>query len=129
MLTTVAAAQSGTEGNAQVLDLAHPHLSQRIDEVHPAAFKFVRLIVAEVQNPNRIGLIFDVAFVPENGSRVHLGSFSLYPPDNPGSFIVSTRHLIHSPGAIEVSLHTATPVDPNTPLSVKMGAVTLAQGP
>lgn len=129
LLAANAVAQNAGEKDARVLDLAHPEFSQRIAEEHPAAFEFVRLIVAEVQNPQRIGLIFDVAFVPENGSRVHLGSFSLYPPDNPGAFIVSTRHLINSSGFIEVSLHTATSVDPGTPLSVQMGAITLARGP
>jgi hypothetical protein len=129
----VALAQAPTlhsvgESDSRVLDLAHPHFSQRIDEEHPAAFEFVRLIVAKVENPKRIGLIFEVAFIPDGGTRVPLGGFSLFPPDNPGSFIVSTRHLIHSPGSIEVSLHTATHVDPDTPLSIKMGTVTLAQG-
>ena len=123
------AAQSAGETDPRVRDLAHPHLSQRIDNDNPAAFDYVRLSVARVNNPKRVGLIFDVAFVDDGGSRVQLGGFSLYPPDNPGSFIVATRHLINSPGFVVVSLHTATAVEPGTPLSVKMGPITLAQGP
>ena len=126
-LAETPAAQSAGETDSRVLDLAHPHLSQRIDNDNPAAFDYVRLSVAQVNNPKRVGLIFDVVFVADGGSRVQLGGFSLYPPDNPGSFIVSTRHLINSPGLVVVSLHTATPVDPGTPLSVTMGPITLAQ--
>jgi len=128
-LAKTLAAQSAKETDSRVLDLAHPHLSQRIDNEDPAAFDYVRLSVAQVNNPKRVGLIFDVAFVADGGSRVQLGGFSLYPPDNPGSFIVSTRHLVNSAGFVVVSLHTATPVDPGTPLSIKMGPITLARGP
>jgi hypothetical protein len=113
---------------SRVLDLAHPHVSQRIDTDNPAAFDFIRVTVAQVDNPKRVGLIFDVAFTPDGGAPVQLGGFSLFPSDNPGSFIVSTRHLVNSPGFVVVSLHTATRVDPGTPLSVTMGTIGLARG-
>jgi len=115
------------EKSSRVLDLAHPHLSQRIDDDDPAGFDFVRVTVAQVNNPKRVGLIFDVAFAPDRGATVQLGGFSLFPSDNPGSFIVSTRHQVNSPGFVVVSLHTATRVDPGTPLSVTMGAIGLAR--
>ena len=120
--------QSAAEMSSRVLDLAHPQLSQRIDNANSAAFDFVRFTVAQVNNPKRVGLIFGVAFIPDGGARVQLGGFSLYPPDNPGSFIVSTRHRVNSPGFIVVSLHTATPVDSGTQLSVTMGPIRLTHG-
>ena len=122
------AAPSAVGSEPRVLDLAHPHFSERIATDQPATFDFVRLTVARVVNPKRIGLIFDVAFIADSGLKIRLGGFSLYPPDNPGSFLVSTRHLIDSPGFVVVSLHTATPVDPGTPLSITMGSVALAKG-
>jgi len=128
ILAETPTAPSAAEMSSRVLDLEHPQLSQRIDTANSAAFDFVRLTVAKVNNPKRVGLIFGVAFVPDGGIRVQLGGFSLYPPDNPGSFIVSTRHLVNSPGFVVVSLHTATPVDAGTPLSVTMGPIDLTRG-
>jgi hypothetical protein len=127
-LAVTPGAQGAAEINLRVLDLAHPHFSQRIDNADSATFEFVRLTVARVDNPTHVGLIFGVAFVPDGGTRVQLGGFSLYPPDNPGSFIVSTRHLIKSPGVVVVTLHTATPVESGVRLSVTMGAIGLAHG-
>ena len=120
--------QSTGEIGTQVLDLEHPYCSQRLEERDPGTFDFVRLIVAKVNNPKRVGLIFEVAFIPDGGKQVQLGGFSLYPPDRPGEFIVSTRHLINSSGVVVVTLHTAAAVDSGTALSVTMGAIGLAHG-
>ena len=120
--------QSAAEMGSRVLDLGHPSLSQRIDSADGAKFDFVRLTVSQVNNPRRVGLIFGVAFIPDGGSPAQLGGFSLYPPDKPGAFIVSTRHLINSAGVVVVTLNTATHVDPGTPLSVTMGAIEFVHG-
>ena len=120
--------QSAAEMGSRVLDLGHPSLSQRIDNNDFATFEFVRLTVTQVNNPKRVGLILGVAFEPDGGARAQLGGFSLYPPDKPGTFIVSTRHQVNSAGIVIVSLHTAAEVDPKTPLSVTMGAIELAHG-
>ena len=128
LVTGNSTAQSATDTGSRVLDLEHPQLSQRIDDANPDTFDFVRLTVAQVNNPKHVGLIFGVEFIPDGGTRTNLGGFSLYPPDNPGVFIVSTHHLVKSAGLVVVTLHTATPVDSGTPLSVRMGAIGLAHG-
>ena len=125
-LLGVWSAQSTAETGSRVLDLEHPQLSQRIDNTDSATFEFVRITVAGVTNPKRVGLLFVVAFIPDGGTGVQLGGFSLFPPDNPGAFIVSTRHLIHSAGVVVVTMHTATPVESGTSLLVTMGAIRLA---
>ena len=119
---------SAPSAGERVLDLAHPKISERIETDHASAFDFVRLTVAQVDNPKRVGLSFDVAFIGDRGTQVQLGGFSLYPPDNPGSFLVSTRHSIDSSGFVVVTLHTVTPVDAGTRLTVTISAVTLTNG-
>jgi hypothetical protein len=110
-----------------VIDLAHPSFTQRVDltEGDPAVFDFVQIRIVQVVNPQRIGVLFEVAFLADDGSRVRLGSFSLFPPDNPGQFIVATQHRVRSTGSIVVSLHTAQPIDASTPLTIGIGSLAL----
>ena len=110
-----------------VIDLAHPSFAQHVDpkDNDPTAFDFVQIRIIQVTNPQRIGVLFEVAFVPDGGSSVHLGSFSLFPPDNPGQFIVATQHRVRSSGSIVVSLHTAQPVDASTSLAIGIGSIGL----
>jgi hypothetical protein len=110
-----------------VIDLAHPSFAQHVDltDNDLATFDFVQIRIVQVINPQRIGVLFDVAFLADGGSRVRLGSFSLFPPDNPGQFIVATQHRVRSSGSIVVSLHTAQPVDASAPLTIGIGSVAL----
>jgi hypothetical protein len=111
----------------QVIDLAHPSFTQRVDltQGDPAVSDFVQIRIVQVINPQHIGVLFEVAFLADDGSRARLGSFSLFPPDNPGQFIVATQHRVRSAGSIVVSLHTAQPVDASTPLTIGIGSVVL----
>lgn len=110
-----------------LIDLAHPSVAQHVDltDSDPRTFDFVQIRIVHVVNPQRIGLLFEVAFLPDGGSRLRLGSFSLYPPDNPGQFIVATQHRVRSPGSIVVSLRTAQPVDAATRLTIAIGSIEL----
>jgi hypothetical protein len=110
-----------------VIDLAHPSFTQRVDltDGDPEAFDFVQIRIVRVVNPQRVGVLFAVDFLADSGSRVRLGSFSLFPPDNPGQFIVATQHHVRSSGSIVLSLHTAQPVDASTPLTIGIGSVAL----
>jgi len=110
-----------------VVDLAHPTFTQHVDLTvsDPETFDFVQIHIVQVVNPQRIGVLFEVAFLADDGTRVRLGSFSLFPPDNPGQFIVATQHRVRSKGSIVVSLHTAQPIDASTPLSIGIGSVAL----
>jgi hypothetical protein len=110
-----------------VIDLAHPSFAQHVDltDNDPATFDFVQIRIVQVTNPQRIGVLFEVDFLADGGPSVRLGSFSLFPPDNPGQFIVATQHRVRSSGSIVVSLRTAQPVDASTPLAIGIGSVVL----
>ena len=70
----------------------------------PQAIKFVQIEVAKVFNPQKIPLSFSVHYQPVHGEKSLLGTFSLFPPDNPGTFIVATRGELQSGGMVIVSL-------------------------
>lgn len=112
---------------ALVIDLAHPSVTQHMDlsGTDPTLFRFVQIQIDPVVNPKHIGVLFEVAFLPDSGSPVHLGSFSLYPPDHPGTFIVATQHRVRSSGSIVVTLHTVPKVDTTTPLSMGIARIAL----
>ena len=113
-------------GPIHVIDLAHPSFTRHVDlSEDPAAFDFVQIRIVQVINPQRIGVLFEVAFLADGGARVRLGSFSLFPSDKPGQFIVATQHRVRSSGSIVVSLLTAQPVEPSTPLTIGIGSVAL----
>jgi hypothetical protein len=112
---------------ALVIDLAHTSVAQHMDlsEAESAPYHYVQIKIDPVVNPNHIGVLFDVAFLPDSGSRVHLGSFSLYPPDHPGTFIVPTQQRVRSSGSIVVSLHTVPVVTVTAPLSIGVASIAL----
>ena len=100
----------GNPGNTRerlaYLDAEKPTLIQAIepsDRVEPDG-KFVQVEVVEVQNPKRYTASFKVEYQLKDTERVFLGSFSLYPSDNPGKFIVSTLGKVRNQGVIILSL-------------------------
>jgi hypothetical protein len=66
--------------------------------------KFVQVEVTAVTNPRRHALTFQVFYQPKNDEKVFLGSFSLYPADNPGKFIVATQGKLRSEGSVILSM-------------------------
>jgi hypothetical protein len=70
----------------------------------PQAVKFVQFEVTDVTNPRRIPLAFTVYYRSQRGEESFLGTFSLFPPDNPGKFIVATQGKLETGGTIVVSL-------------------------
>lgn len=67
-------------------------------------YRFVQIDVVKVSNPQNYPLIFFVYYQYPNKQKVLLNSFSLYPPDKPGSFIVATHGKIDQEGSIILSL-------------------------
>jgi hypothetical protein len=116
---------------ALVMDLAHTSVEEHVDlpGTGPALSRFVQIHIDSVVNPKHVGVLLEVAFLPDGGSRVHLGSFSLYPPDHPGTFIVATQHRVRSSGSIIISLSTVPKVDATTPLSIGIASVALIRSP
>lgn len=100
--------------NGYELNLETRMVVQTIDAevIAPQTKKFVRIEVTEVVNQQKVPLIFTVHYQPAWGEKFYLGTFSLFPPDNPGSFIVATQGKLQSGGMIVVSL---------TPLETRYG--------
>lgn len=69
--------------------------------------KFVIVEIRELTNPAREAVSFEVRFRPEQGPAVQLGTFSPYPADNPGRFLVATGGKVRSAGDILVSIKGA----------------------
>ena len=100
--TTVA----GNDSPGYELSLAHPTVHQLVgaDVASPRTQSFVWIEVTQVRNPQRIPLSFEVGFQPGQGEKIRLGSFSLYPPDHPGRFIVATGGKLQAGGTVSVTL-------------------------
>jgi hypothetical protein len=110
----------------QYLDLEHKSLVRHVElSSRDLPVKFVQIRIAEVNNPHRTGLTFDVEFQSDNGKRIALGTFSLYPADHPGTFIVATQGQVKSAGSVIVTYHTTDPVDPAAPPVVGVGSIEL----
>lgn len=106
-LTGPGNAPAAEPGPLSYISLASPALVQAItaeDMQAGRTYKFVQVEVAEVVNPRRQALSFDVSYEPPGGQRIPLGSFSLYPPDNPGHFIVPTQNRVRNEGAIVLTM-------------------------
>jgi len=89
-----------------LIDLQHPEITQKIrpDDGDPTKARFVQVEVLKVTNPQQRPAQFEVRYQPNDGEKILLGSFSLYPPDNPGKFIVPTQGKVKTEGALILSL-------------------------
>ena len=98
----------GDGGGPYRLDLASRTVTHAIgpELADAASQKLVQVEVAAVVNPKRIPLAFDVHYQPDKGERVLLGTFALFPPDNPGRFIVPTSGRLRGGGSVVLSMKT-----------------------
>lgn len=96
-----------------VLDLENRTVMQPIGSAvaDPTNQKFVQIEITDVFNPKDIRISFDLHYRPDDGEKTFLGSFSLYPPHNPGNFIVATGGKLRSEGSIELSMNVLDRVD------------------
>jgi hypothetical protein len=104
------------------LDVSHPSISQSIEPANGQAesAKFVQIEVADVLNPKRYALTFEVHYQPTSTAKIYLGSFSLYPADNPGTFIVPTQGKVENSGTIVLSMVIADKVNTGDPVKVRV---------
>lgn len=102
------------------LDLKKPTIVQPIERKSESveSCKFVQVEVAEVVNPKKHPVAFQVYYQTSSNERVFLGSFGLYPSDNPGKFIVATQGKLKSEGAIVLSLEIPDNLDAADTLKV-----------
>jgi hypothetical protein len=105
-----------------VLDLRTRQVVQPIgaELIGAARQKFVRIDVTDVRNPKRLRLTFEVRYRRDEGADVLLGTFALFPPDNPGEFLVATRGRLRDEGSIVVSMQVLDPVGPNDDVRVRL---------
>lgn len=109
------------------LDLTRRVAVQRIDagDAVLRSMKFVQIEVTQVINPRRLPLSFTVDFQPAQGERFYLGTFSLFPPDNPGKFIVATQGKLQPGGAVIVTLVPLARVDEHAEVRVMIHGIRL----
>ena len=111
------------------LNIRNPNLTQPVGsagEVERA--KFVQVEVVRVLNPRRRALTFQVHYQPRGGARIYLGSFSLYPADNPGKFIVPTQGKVKDDGAIVLSMLILDKLNADDAVEVAVKAIRFVSG-
>jgi len=108
------------------LDPAKSTLEQPVDFTAATSHapRFVQVEVARVTNSRKIPLSFEVWYQPKGKTKIFLGSFSLYPADNPGKFIVPTQGKVNDQGVIRVSLVTTEKTDTRDTVRVALKRIT-----
>jgi hypothetical protein len=108
------------------LDLRTPSLTQKIapaDNLNPAC-KFVQIEISKIDNPKRYAIQFKLYYLPPNKEKVYLGSFSTYPADNPGKFIVATQGKIKDEGSLMLSMTLIDKPEPEDNVQVAIRKMT-----
>ena len=113
-----------------LLDLERTTYRQRLgpETAVPQMKKFVQVEVIQVENAQRIPLSFRVHYQPVQGDEIELGSFSLFPPDNPGTFILATRGTLRTGGSVRLTLTPVQPVDPDDEVRVWIAPLRFVKG-
>jgi hypothetical protein len=124
-----AASESAKGSDATVfhLNLASRSITQRVEPDDVAGARFVQVEVTEVANRRKIPLSFEVRYQAKDDTRIYLGSFALYPPDNPGKFIVATQGKVKGDGAIVLTLVISEKVDAADVVDVGIKRIRLVQ--
>ena len=103
-------------------DVHHTAVAQRFDpSLAPASFAHVQVEVKHVVNPSLHPLSFDVFFQPAGRDKFMLGTFSLYPANNPGKFIVPAQGKVKGDGSLILSLRL--PAGVSDSVAVTTGAM------
>jgi hypothetical protein len=117
--------------NGYLLDLASPQAVKTVgpDVSAPREIKFVQVEVDQVSNPGQTPLSFHLDYQPKEGEKSFLGTFSLFPPDNPGTFIVATRGELRSGGTVIVTLVPLEPVNKKEEIRVHLKHISFIRRP
>ena len=118
------------ELGVRYLDFANTTLTQPVDPASAKSgeTKFVEVEVVEVVNPAVAGLSFEVYFKPAGAPRVLLGTFSLFPANNPGTFIVPTQGKVDRTGTLIVAMLVTDPVPAGVAPKVGIARIALSSG-
>lgn len=130
--------QTGNNGNGvksegdtvYSLDLSKTSVVQPIasGEMIAQGFKFVQIEVTSVVNPKKHSLAFQVDYQAQGKERIHLGSFSLYPADMPGKFIVPTQGKVQDGGTLVLSMVSPDSVARGDTVKVSVKRLTFLKG-
>jgi hypothetical protein len=107
------------------------HKRSIVQPIEPKDFpmegpKFVQIEVTKIVNPKMHSLTFEVSYQSKEGDvKTNLGSFSPFPADNPGTFIVPTQGKVKNRGAIILSLVIPDKIDPGDTVEVTVKKMTL----
>jgi hypothetical protein len=93
-------------GELFYLDPNNRSISQPIGRDYPSPqnYKFVEIEVVKVTNPKMHAVTFEVHYEDAAREKMYLGTFSLFPSDMPGTFIVPTQGKLKSDGKLILSL-------------------------
>lgn len=117
--------EEGEPSVSYSLGFDEPSITETIDQdvADPEKVKFLEFKVLEVANPKRHPLIFEVHYQQDDREKRLLGSFSLFPPDNPGEFIVATRGQLRAGGKVTLTLDVPEGVDAGENVRVDFGRI------
>lgn len=93
-----------------------------------AGDKFLRVDIAEVTNPRFVELAFQVHYQRAESDTVYLGSFALFPPNQPGQFIVPAQGKVESTGWILISMEPLQDKEAAGAVRVVVRSVSFADG-
>jgi hypothetical protein len=109
------------------LNLSNRSITQAVEPNEVADARFVQVEVTEVVNRKKIPLSFEVRYQAKDNTRIYLGSFALYPADNPGKFIVATQGKVKGDGAIVLTMVISEKVDAEDVVKVGIKKIRLVK--
>jgi hypothetical protein len=123
------APRDSTRSDATVsyLNLSNRSITQAVEPNEVADARFVQVEVTEVVNRKKIPLSFEVRYQAKDNTRIYLGSFALYPADNPGKFIVATQGKVKGDGAIVLTMVISEKVDAEDVVKVGIKKIRLVK--
>lgn len=88
------------------LEIKKPEFYQPIDRKiqDPENYRFVETDIVAVGNPKLYPLRFEISFESAEKENTFLGTFSLFPADNPGSFIVPSQGKLEKGGRLIIKM-------------------------
>jgi hypothetical protein len=104
------------------LDLRTPTVTQKIgpQDKLGSGCKFVQVEISRITNPKRYAIQFGLYYLPTNDEKVYLGSFSPFPADNPGKFIVATQGKVEDHGSLVLSMTLIDKPEPQDDIKVSL---------
>lgn len=116
-------------GKMFYLNVKNKSVSQPLsrDMPSPERYKFVEVEVVKVVNPNDHPIAFEVHYDTGNGEKIFLGTFSLYPSENPGRFIVPTHGKLKNEGRLILSLSIPEDAEKDDKIEITVKEMTFRQ--